>query len=553
MALPPLTEKLLAGVARRWRWAELGKRFVQWSCWLAALFLLGLMVARLSALLPDVFTPPTLLLIPALGAVLAWLTYRRVARAEAARMVDRFQGNHDLFLTAVHLDASAGTYQERIRERAEAVASQGERMAEVVPWNWRGSLGRLFIVAIILSIAIRWLPQWDPFGKDEERQWLGRQEDRLEALERETEAQLKALAPSEEEASERDEAIQQSLTKLREAFRLAKPEERRETAQKLRESQKELGQFWKQLNDDKLREALDEAASEQMQQFGKSGRSLTPEAKALRDQLREMLREGEAKELQKKLSEMLEKAEALQKPGATPEERRQGAKELQRSLQELADAVASEAPSEALKDTLQRAIEQMQMAQNEALGEKAMEGAQKSMEQLQRQMEGLAQQLQQLQRLEEALDAARLAQQLNEMGKMPGEADSSGTMKDYAELYRELLAQMGAGREGEGEGMRGPGTGEGGVAPEDESLETAFKDEKSPSHLVAGKTLLEWKTEGVSEAGEARQAYQESITQLKQGLSEAIRQEQVPAGYHSQIRSYFDRLEEAPPMADDLD
>jgi DNA repair exonuclease SbcCD ATPase subunit len=361
------------------------------------------------------------------------------------------------------------------------------------------------------------------------------------------------LALKPEEDTKRSEDIKQALTKLEQAFKMAKRGEQQETAKRQRESQKELGQFWKPLNDEKLSKALGEA-KEKLQQFGQS-ESMSPEAKAFRDQLREMLRSGDAKELQKSLAEMLEKAESLQKPGATSEEQRQGAKELKESLQELADAVASEAPSDQLKETLQRAIEQMQMAQNQGLQKDAVEGAQDSMEQLQQQMENLAQQLEQLLQLEEALDAAQLAQQLNEMGKMPGEGgEGEGKgMSSYADLYKKLLAEGGGQGQGPGPGRGGRGTGDGGDAPFDESLETGFKTEKSKSHLAAGKTLLEWQTNAVSETGEAKKAYQDSIGQIKQGLSEAIRQEKVPAGYHGQIQSYFDTLEVEPPNTEGLD
>ena len=127
-------------------------------------------------------------------------------------------------------------------------------------------------------------------------------------------------------------------------------------------------------------------------------------------------------------------------------------------------------------------------------------------------------------------------------------------MKGYADLYKKLLAEAGGGGSGNGPGMKGPGTGEGGVAPEDDSLDTGFKKEQAPSHLVAGKTLLQWQTKAASEAGTASKDYQDSVQELKQGLSEAIRQEKVPAGYHDQIQRYFDTLKEEPPSdVDGLD
>ena len=552
MGLLPQTETFLSRAARRRWWAEFGRRSGGMMWYLAVLFLILLLVARLSAAIPDVFSPSMLPMLPLIGAIVAWCTQRRVGKADVAAMIDRHEKNHDLFLTTVHLESSAGAYQEQVRSRAEAAASPGSTFPDMIPWRWQKPVLRLLGVGLVLMAFIRFLPQLDPFGKADERRWLGRQEERLEELRRETEVAAAAREP--EEAKRRGEEIHQALKELEETFRLAKPEASKATARKLSERQKELGRFWKQLDDDKLREALDRA-SEKMQELGRLDGGLSPEAKAFRDQLREMLRRGDARELQKTLAEMLEKAEALQKPGLSPEQRRQGAKQVKESLQEMAAAVSREAPSQKLGETLQRAIEQMQMAQNEQLQELALEGGQKSMKQLEEELQDLAQQLQQLQQLEEGLDAAQLAQELNKLGAMPGPGNGpgEGSMEDYAELYRELLAQTQGGGPGPGSGMGGPGTGEGGVAPEDESQKTDFKPEKSPSHLVAGKTLLEWQTSGVSETGEAREAYQGSMAQLKQGVSEAIRQEKVPAGYHSQIRNYFDSLEEAPPGEDDLE
>ena len=39
--------------------------------------------------------------------------------------------------------------------------------------------------------------------------------------------------------------------------------------------------------------------------------------------------------------------------------------------------------------------------------------------------------------------------------------------------------------------------------------------------------------------------YRSLISQVKQGISEAIVTEQVPPGYHESIKSYFDSLEPA--------
>ena len=91
--------------------------------------------------------------------------------------------------------------------------------------------------------------------------------------------------------------------------------------------------------------------------------------------------------------------------------------------------------------------------------------------------------------------------------------------------------------------MRGAGVGVGGLAPEDASLETDYKSQKSRSALTAGKILLSLKTRGVSDPGEARVEYADYVGQVKQGVSEAILHEEVPPAYHDSVRKYFDTME----------
>jgi hypothetical protein len=93
--------------------------------------------------------------------------------------------------------------------------------------------------------------------------------------------------------------------------------------------------------------------------------------------------------------------------------------------------------------------------------------------------------------------------------------------------------------------MGGPGIGEGGEAPEKPEEVTKFKSERSRSAYKAGKVLLQWKTRGVADPGAVRENYQRQVQAVKQGVSEAILQEQVPPGYHDAIQKYFDSLRES--------
>lgn len=91
--------------------------------------------------------------------------------------------------------------------------------------------------------------------------------------------------------------------------------------------------------------------------------------------------------------------------------------------------------------------------------------------------------------------------------------------------------------------MKGPGTGKGGMAEEDDKGDTDFVHEKTKVAVTKGKMLLEWKMRELSEPGQAAKGYAAGIQDVKQGVSEAILQEQVPPGYHENIQGYFDALE----------
>ncbi len=549
------TQQLLNRAARRQRLANYARHLRLWTLIFAGAFLALILFTRLTALVPDVFSWPSLLVVPLLALVAAWFTHPRESLAQAAARVDGYAQNHDLFLTTVHLGESAGKYQERVRHRADAAAEHGVDLSRAIPWNWPGNLKALLAGVVVIVAVMLWLPQLDPFGKDEVRQWLGKKGERLEELRKEME--ILEQARHEAADAEESESIEQALTKLENTFRLAKPEEKRDNARELSGSQKKLGHFWKQLNDKKLGEALDKA-SERLQEFGMTNPT-SAEARELREKLREMLASGDAKAIQEKISELLQKAEDINGAGGGEEKNRETLRDVQQGMQALADAISQEMKSPQLSETLQRALEQLQLAQNAQLTDQALRDAQRSMEQLQQQMGDLAQQLDQLQQLEEALDATQLAKQLNELGKLgQGEGElgqgSGSSISDYKALYERILAEaQGSGEQGRGMGMGNRGQGEGGEAPEDETLETDFKKEKSSSSLVAGRMLMEWKTKGVSEAGEAVEAYEETVAALRQGVSEAIRQEKIPAGYHESIRGYFDTLAEEKPSTDDLD
>src|SRR4029079_5536578 len=91
-------------------------------------------------------------------------------------------------------------------------------------------------------------------------------------------------------------------------------------------------------------------------------------------------------------------------------------------------------------------------------------------------LEQLAQSVQDLKKLEEALKTLQTAKQANDKESLDGQkCDKCESLADYEALYAKMAGPNGDA----GEGEKGPGFGEGGKAPEDESSKTAFKNEQS--------------------------------------------------------------------------
>ena len=62
--------------------------------------------------------------------------------------------------------------------------------------------------------------------------------------------------------------------------------------------------------------------------------------------------------------------------------------------------------------------------------------------------------------------------------------------------------------------------------------------------MQAGKTLMEWKTKGITEKGEVKEEYEEAMQEIREGVDEAITNEKIPPGYHEVIKKYFSSEED---------
>src|SRR5690606_27992205 len=324
-------------------------------------------------------------------------------------------------------------------------------------------------------------------------------------------------------------------------LRRMEPKQREDNARTLASHQKKLGESWR-LNADQLKQLLNKVPLKQ--RFGDT-------SQAGQEKWLKQLQEGRSEALQEELDELQQDLqEALSQ--SDPVKRTEAMRRLQKKLDEMRDFARDEANSRPLAAALERAMKQLEAMKSSEMTQEASEAAAQSLKLASMELKQLAQSMRDLKELEKALEAVQLAKKLNSDEQLSGEAcENCQSMADYAELYAEMMAQLGydvAMGEGEGEGTGGEGIGEGGEVPEDESARTDFQDETADSTGQRGKIRLSIKTRRVSENEDEdlQLEYRTVVKELKQSVSEAIDQEQIPPGYHEGIKKYFDSLDETP-------
>lgn len=550
------TQRLLVGVARRESLRSIGVWTFRLLFVLAAVYLTLLAVSRLLALLPDWFEPVTVLAVPLGALAVALIVARRSDLRRAARLVDEKLKSKDLFLTSTLLAEAPGAYRPVVEHQAQE-KSQAVKPSQVVPfawWNptWRGSL-----CVGALVVAAMFTPQFDPFGRFEEMQRQAERQKQLESQKQVAVQRIEALKakPLDEPVSDQ---VQAALDDLKQTFDQARPDQPKTNLARLNDEQKQVGKQWRQA----MEQNLKRASSDLAQQFGNSNQQT--------QQWRKQMQEGDASGVKQAVREAQEMAKKL---AATkdPLEQQKLKSGLQEKLQQLSDFANSNARGSQLDAAMQQAMQQLQLSSMEGLEGEALDALDATLEMSELEAEQLAQQLRDLKALEKALQAIQMAKQLNGGQGSGGGLNGEGTgqcksMAEYIEHYKKMMGEgvcsncngagcsacggtgkgSGSGGGGGQGGIGGQGQGRGGLAPEDDSAVTDFTPEKDRSQVSAGKMLLQWKTHETAEAGEAKLDYNQAVQQVKQGVSEAILQEQVPPGYHEAIQQYFDTLKPRP-------
>lgn len=531
----PQSQRLLQRVIWRLYAVRLARRSFTWFVVAATIYAIALLTARLTGLIQDVFAPETLWFIPGAALLLGLLTTRRPTLELAARQTDTRQGTKDLFLTLTMLDRCTGDYKPLVGRDAEQRA-KSLQAEQVVPFDWQkpSLLGGLVAPAVIglLALGIVFLPALDPFAVQAQAQEEATRAERLAQSRKETEVRKTQLSQRKELDNENSEEVAQALERLEADFRKMRKDQKIPNAERLAVNQKDLGEKWRKLNAEQLKDLMN---SENLdQRFGGE------DAEQFREWKKE-LQQGSSEAMEQALEELKEDLQQLAQT-EDPVERSELMRKMEKQIREMSEFASNEAGSPQLAAALQRAMDQMEALQNsdsQELEAEALAALEESMELAQMEAQDLAQAARDLKSLEEALNLISMAKQLNAEEMLEGEgSESAQSLADYAEMYAQMMADM----QGMGE-LGGEGFGEGGEAPEDESVDTDFVDETSKSAIQKGKILLSMKTKGLSDTGEANKEYRDAIEDVKQGAAEAIEQEDIPPGYVEAIQSYFDKIE----------
>lgn len=535
MSESPLSAHLLSLVRRRLVLAAFGRLWYRSLLVLCTAYALLLIVARLTGYGAQFLSVWSLVVLPVLAALVALGLYRRPSVSDAARAVDGWAGTKDLYLTLAQLQGSAGAYQPLVvlsaEQRASSIVSQN-----VLPFTWQRRFWHVLWMPAVLVLGWVFLPQLDPFQTIARANVIELRKVRLDDSKKATALRMAEVKKQNEERDEQN-PTEEAIQDLQAAFAKTKPQQKKENLQALMAEQKKLGEMWRSLSETKLKEIIKNADSLSDQQFGMAGDETMKK-------MMEELKSGSTETLKQELQGMKDTLQKLAK-AEDPAERQKLETELKQRMDKLERLARDKLGSPEMTAAVKRAKEQLDLSKMADLTPDALQAAMESMDLAGKELEEMAQSMKDMQQLEKALKTLQMAKKLNEQEMLDGEmaAGQADSLAEYEELYAQMLAQGMEG--GDGEGMGEEGMGRGGAAEEDDSVKTGFKDEESKSQMTQGKILMSMKTRAAPDQDEpqAEARYRSAIQQVKQGVNEAILQEQVPPGYVDGIKRYFDALE----------
>jgi hypothetical protein len=522
------TVSLVSRVAIRMRLVAFA-RSVYWAvlAW-SLLFLAAVVAVRLLGVYSVTVGPMAVAMVPLAALAVALFFHRRPSPAEVAHCLDRHAQTGDLYLTWSCLDRSAGAYQSLVVQAAESEATKIQPQG-AVPYSWRKPALHLTAMLFVLVIAVLFLPQWDPFGRLAQAKKFDRAREQQRNDRRATSLRMVEAKKSLKENGA-NSVVKRSLEDLTRKLKEMKRDDPQANLDSLNQRQRHLGEKWRKLAAEQLKTLLDQSST--MQDFaGKRQAKMREWSKELR--------EGNDTGLRREMND-LRKALTDLKLQADPAKRTEMKRKLKERLKDLEKFASEQAGSPELTAALRRAQRQLESALDGNLDLESLQDLQETLDLAELELKELKLSAEDLKSLEMALKVIQMAKQINSEDPLDGEAcEGCQSMDDYAQLFAEM---MGSG-ETPGPGMRGQGFGEGGEAPEDNSVATDFQSKKTRSPTQAGKALLSMQSSGVSPSGEQVEEYRELVGEVQSGVSAAILQERIPPGYHDAIKRYFDTLD----------
>jgi hypothetical protein len=527
-------QRLISRTLRRLRLAVVARRSLFAFFALAALYCAAVLTARLTGL----FSPLQLWipsLLPIAAILIGALWPRRPLSRDAARTVDRGAATHDLYLTMILLEGSAGAYQPLVAAKAEERAAT-IRPRDVAPLRINRRLALIAAVLAVFVGIVHFVPQLDPFGKvaaDEATQ------DDLRRIEETKQATREQLAKIERDNASDAQAqeVKQALEQLKMAMKGSHPKARDANSKLLMGAQKMVAGEWRKISSEKLNDAFSKASAAS-QQIGASSAGMS---KKWLDELQA----GSTESLKKELSAMQRDLEELSKT-QDPVKKAEITKRIRERLDALSQFAEEQTGSKTLAAALKRTQEQMRMAAKAAAGDpkdpavqESLKAAAESSKLADKELEQIAQSAKDLKDLEQALSVLQMAKNLNNADMLDGsKVEGLNSMSEYEKMFAKLMKNADPDNDN---------FGDGGPVDENDSSKSKFKTEMSKSHITKGKVLLTLKTKGMGEHADVKEQYRTAVRDVKQGLSEAILHEEIPPGYHEGIKGYFDSMSETPP------
>ncbi|MDA0919780.1 MAG: hypothetical protein O2945_11990 [Planctomycetota bacterium] len=575
----------LERVARRLWLARLGRTWMTATFWFGGVCFPMLLIRRLGGLGADWFLIELLAGVPLIAALFAFLVVRKSTILAAARKVDASCGANDLFLTLVQLETTAGEYQPAISQQAD-LRSASVVPSAVVPWHWQRPVAALSGSLGVLIAASLFLPQFDLFGNGGSvTAAVAARQDLLESR-RETTSRLAELSARRESAMFTEE-VDQSLEKLAAELRQLTAERFASGLKVLDVRQREIEARWREArSQDEVSRVLEQAqATQLLGEFDQRSRQWIAElAKGQMSSVDEVFRS---------LDSDLEKLDSIS-DGA---ERGQLEKEIRQAMAELQRFAGNQLQSQPIEAAMKRAMSQLDSSRlDSGLQKESTQASQESLELAQAELHEVANAAAQLASLEQALNVIQSAKQLaqqNTSQSSEGVGKSKAAIHEFVEQYADLKGD--AGNRPSEDGLRpdvdpspsaesqggqagqhvadsagrsepdSPGTGgrsnlEGEVnasegssaqhgagrstARESQVAETGFRDSREAAVLDAARRLMTMRRQGLADAGKNSQEYREQVRSLQKRVRTAIEVEEIPPGYVSGIRDYFDSLDE---------